>query len=526
MVSCKRLLAVLCFIFFPSTVRAEGFANFFSPLTLEKFVTDYFGQSIVRVNAQDSKDGAQERISAFDYDDLLNTVKSNSLKPLENVKFVFHDTEVFVDGEFNQDDPSSSIVTKETMEAHFEAGHTMMIKQANIYSHKLQKLACHIHGSLGHNAGVNVYYSPPNTTGFKLHHDGHDLLIVQSIGSKCWKVCEQPFKDQLPIDAKHYTNDPYHNPGELKCQHIGLRQGDLLYLPRGTLHAPHTMGCKGFPGVGRVSSMHLSIGIDVLQSRWLNVLQQTLQMYTEKGERYTMSCADNNQQSLMDDFGICDLRRRSYPPLVPFLFARNQSWAWVNILEIALIMGVSSDTPVARNLREHFPIHHFGLEPGTEEMEKDAEVFQNLQFQYNILVHLVSSACSNLLRGFVTKVLTKRNVSSGEATSRDEYVAEQCKLAVLENLGEDTFVPALVLLIRRSRAGYAQKCSRQSQEMNGHGIGTDPALPPQTSAPPSFMSSQQQQFEDPQKLPDYNKLRKLGVDKRAMDAIRDIFGDL
>ena len=117
-------------------------------------------------------------------------------------------------------------------------------------------------------------------------------------------------------------------------------------------------------------------------------------------------------------------------------------------------------------------------------------------------------------------------MSFGEATSRDEYVAEQCKLAVLENLGEDTFVPALVLLIRRLRAGYAQKCSRQSQEMNGHGIGSDPTLPPQTSAPPSFMSSQQQQFEDPQKLPDYNKLRKLGVDNRAMDAIRDLFGDL
>ena len=160
---------------------------------------------------------------------------------------------------------------------------------------------------------------------------------------------------------------------------------------------------ESFDDVGGDHSMHLSIGIDVLRSRWMNILQQTIHMYIEQGKEYTMSCAPN-KVCLLNDVE-CDPRQLSYPPLVPFLFANDKkknSWSWGNILDILLVITVNSDRAVARHLREHFPSNEFGVSSATHvELEKDSETFQNLQFQYEILVHLLGNSCSKLLKSFV-----------------------------------------------------------------------------------------------------------------------------
>ena len=523
------------------------FDDLIFPIPSKQFHEKYFGKQVLHLHDQvvgeSGRSGNLKRASLFNVTDILAIVKKGYVKPMENMKFVHRDIEAFVKDEFDEKDPSSSVVTERTFNDHYAAGHTMLLKHAEKHSKKTHEVACVTHEGLGHLAGINIYYSPPNAAGFLLHHDGHDLLIVQTMGSKCWKVCEQPFEDQLSVDSKHYTDNPYEDPGKLKCKTYGLNTGDLLYLPRGTLHAPHTMECPGFRDIGGKESMHLSIGIDVLRSRWMNILQQTVHMYIEEGKTYTMSCAPG-KVSLPTD-AECDHRQLSYPPLVPFLFAKdakNNSWSWGNILDILLVITVNSDRPVARHLREHFPSIEFGVSAATNiDVEKDSDTFKDLQFQFEILVQLLGSSCSKLLKGFIRKVLMKRNVGEREAMEREHWVRKHCRAAIKENFPANIFVPTLITFLKRMRNEFAQKCLLDpvdpAAQRGTHNPKFDGADLP--SEMPSFMREQIigegyeqggseifRETNDAEHMSEvnYNRLRELGVDEMAMDAIKDLVG--
>jgi hypothetical protein len=85
-----------------------------------------------------------------------------------------------------------------------------------------------------------------------VHYDDHDLIVVQLRGTKRWYVSNKPSElgniwrsipDGAPELGPHETMD--------------LAPGDLLYLPRGTLHTVDS----------DVESLHLSIGFTPLTLR-------------------------------------------------------------------------------------------------------------------------------------------------------------------------------------------------------------------------------------------------------------------
>lgn len=83
-----------------------------------------------------------------------------------------------------------------------------------------------------------------------VHHDDHDLIVVQLRGDKRWYVSEKP--SELPntwVSAEAPDLGPHAS--------IDLHPGDLLYLPRGTLHSVDS----------DVESLHLSIGFTPLTVR-------------------------------------------------------------------------------------------------------------------------------------------------------------------------------------------------------------------------------------------------------------------
>ena len=150
--------------------------------------------------------------------------------------------------------------------AHLErSGATILLPSADTVWENLSKLACDIQGELGYSININTYLSPPNAEGFLLHRDGHDLLIVQTYGTKKWKICEpKSIMDRLSIEGKHFGEGWEAPEDEYRCYSKNLVVGDVLYLPRGTLHQPTTESDIG--------SMHLSIGIDIRGFRWVDVV--------------------------------------------------------------------------------------------------------------------------------------------------------------------------------------------------------------------------------------------------------------
>jgi bifunctional lysine-specific demethylase and histidyl-hydroxylase MINA len=85
-----------------------------------------------------------------------------------------------------------------------------------------------------------------------VHYDDHDLLVVQLRGTKRWYVSSRPsdlnntwksIPDKAPALGPHHSLD--------------VRPGDLMYLPRGTLHSVDSDH----------GSLHLSIGFTPLTVR-------------------------------------------------------------------------------------------------------------------------------------------------------------------------------------------------------------------------------------------------------------------
>ncbi|HTV92689.1 MAG TPA: cupin domain-containing protein [Verrucomicrobiae bacterium] len=121
--------------------------------------------------------------------------------------------------------------------SHFADGYTLIIKDAALFSSRLQRFCNHLQRDLMAFAQPNVYFTPPAAQGFQVHHDTHDTLTAQVAGEKIWRIYEPII--QLPLESQ-----PFHSGTKVEglklIDEVHLRPGDTLYLPRGFPHEAKT----------------------------------------------------------------------------------------------------------------------------------------------------------------------------------------------------------------------------------------------------------------------------------------------
>lgn len=107
-----------------------------------------------------------------------------------------------------------------------------------------------LEAELGHPAQANAYFTPGAAQGFGVHHDTHDVFVLQVSGEKRWLVYE-PVLD-LPLKEQRYS-PRLGLPGPPVMDFL-LGPGDTLYLPRGWLHEARTSAADSF---------HITVGVNV-----------------------------------------------------------------------------------------------------------------------------------------------------------------------------------------------------------------------------------------------------------------------
>lgn len=126
------------------------------------------------------------------------------------------------------------------------AGHTVVVNRIDQLSVRVAELANTLAESLEVDVGVNAYFTPPGSQGFATHADDHDVFVWQVAGSKEWTVWEPSVN--LPTMPVMPTEDPREPP----AFRFALREGSLLYLPRGWLHRGRSEAA---------GSLHLTLGL-------------------------------------------------------------------------------------------------------------------------------------------------------------------------------------------------------------------------------------------------------------------------
>ena len=149
----------------------------------------------------------------------------------------------------------------------FARGATIVLQGLNLHWHPAALYCRGLKRRLARPVQANAYYSPAAAQGFSIHHDTHDVLILQVAGSKRWRVYGPAL--ELPLKSQPWSS-ARDRAGPL-LQEVTLEAGDTLYLPR------------GFPHEGMTSdreSLHLTVGLH--QYTRLDALRAALE-----------SCADD-----------------------------------------------------------------------------------------------------------------------------------------------------------------------------------------------------------------------------------------
>jgi len=103
---------------------------------------------------------------------------------------------------------------------------------------------------------TNIYLTPTSSQGFAPHFDNHDVFILQTYGSKFWRVYDSPqYLPTKPFDKQRWKKSK-------PSIEIELKEGDTLYIPRGFVHDAIT---------STRPSMHITLGL--LTYTWIDVFK-------------------------------------------------------------------------------------------------------------------------------------------------------------------------------------------------------------------------------------------------------------
>jgi lysine-specific demethylase/histidyl-hydroxylase NO66 len=151
----------------------------------------------------------------------------------------------------------------------FAGGATIVLQSLHRYWAPLTAFSRQLELFLTHPVQVNAYLTPPASRGLGVHHDTHDVFVLQVHGRKLWQVWDAA----VPFPLAHQKKLPpgAETPTEAPLVDAELAPGDCLYVPRGFRHAART---------AETASLHLTVGM--LTYNWSELLRQVVELATEE----------------------------------------------------------------------------------------------------------------------------------------------------------------------------------------------------------------------------------------------------
>jgi ribosomal protein L16 Arg81 hydroxylase len=202
--------------------------------------------------------GEESKFSALPSSKLLPSMCAGEIREgtwIENSNLSAHASIVNKYGEINQ----LNDVPFTMFPQLFNSGYSFCFRDVSNTNSELRELVADVSRlcSLYTNTSITCYITPPNSNGI-LHYDSQHVFFLQREGTKYWRVAEKPaIKNPVenflyPTSSQEYLNEMNSKgyniaiPSECGFEDIKLEEGDLLYMPPGFYHAPHTKSDTSF----------------------------------------------------------------------------------------------------------------------------------------------------------------------------------------------------------------------------------------------------------------------------------------
>jgi cupin superfamily protein len=132
----------------------------------------------------------------------------------------------------------------------YRNGSTIIVNNLDLFSVAIATYLRGLETEFNSRATATAYLTPPRAQGFVPHFDTHDVFIAQMEGSKEYSLFEQDILIEHPLIRHQRLVSLADLSGSE--ERVVLREGDLLYIPRGLVHFARTQ---------EEHSLHLSIGV-------------------------------------------------------------------------------------------------------------------------------------------------------------------------------------------------------------------------------------------------------------------------
>jgi ribosomal protein L16 Arg81 hydroxylase len=142
----------------------------------------------------------------------------------------------------------SGTVLVERVAAEHAAGATIVLQALHLHWHPAALYCRELEAALQCPVQANAYSTPASSQGFGVHHDTHDVLVLQVAGRKRWRIYEPLL--ELPLKSQRWSSQ-LGDPGD-PVDDVTLEAGDTLYLPRGW---PHEAAAAD------ADSLHITVGL-------------------------------------------------------------------------------------------------------------------------------------------------------------------------------------------------------------------------------------------------------------------------
>ena len=151
-----------------------------------------------------------------------------------------------------------------------QSGWSVRFLRPHEHSKGVSKIIGFMESVFGCSCGANSYWTPSGSQGFAPHYDDVDVFLLQLEGEKQWKLYDPPTADD---QLARYSSEDY-QPEQLAApkQAFTLKAGDMLYMPRGTVHQGQTPASS--------HSLHITFSAFQMHT-YADLLQTIVQRHVE-----------------------------------------------------------------------------------------------------------------------------------------------------------------------------------------------------------------------------------------------------